>query len=283
MIKEVSVASPDTVMRGVILWGCALSCVAGPARADDAVASGQPSVDDVQKLKQDPISGLKTVYLQNLDLPVGHGVADSFTVQPVWPFRIDDDLKLITYTIIPFQSVPSIAPGIQSGGGMGNVLFNGYFTAAKPDGTFKWGIGPALQLPTRSNPVLGSSALAMGPAGLIYDVFGSLSGGLVVQNLWSVTGPANDAVDLFSTQYFITYNFPDNWYLATNATVTADWRAPSGNRWTVPVGGGFGKTFQISGSDLFYSANVQGFYNAARPNGVGDWEAIVQFQIIFGQ
>ena len=258
-------------------------CLTGPVRADDETSGAQPTVEEIQKLKEDPVSGLRTVFFQNVNLPIGNGTADSFTVQPVWPFGISEDWKLITYTIIPFQAVPSVAPGAPSGRGIGNILFNGYFTPTKTDGTFKWGIGPALQLPTRSDPVLGSGALSAGPAALVFDSFGDLSGGFVVQNLWSMSGPSADAVDLFSAQYFLTYNLPDGWYLETNATITADWKAPSHDRWTVPIGGGAGKTFQISGSGLFYSAGIQGFYNAIRPDGVGDWELIAQFQVIFGQ
>jgi hypothetical protein len=256
-----------------VLAALAMSC--GGAWAD------APTASDINKLKQDPVSGLKTVFFQNVTVPVGGGDADSFSIQPVWPFAVNDDWKLITYTIVPFQFVPSVAPGAAEGSGLGNILFNGFFTPAKSEGSFKWGVGPAVQLPTRTNAALGGTSPAAGPAALVFDTFGDASAGVVVQNLWSLGGSGANQVDLFSVQYFATYNFPNGWYAESNASITADWLAPAGERWTVPVGGGFGKTFQLG--ERFTSAAIQGFYNVERPTGVGDWMLIAQFQVIFGQ
>ena len=41
-------------------------------------------------------------------------------------------------------------------------------------------------------------------------------------------------------QYFINYNMKKGWYLSMSPIVTANWRASSGNAWTVPFGGGVG-------------------------------------------
>jgi hypothetical protein len=44
-------------------------------------------------------------------------------------------------------------------------------------------------------------------------------------------------------QPFANYNFPDHpgRYLTFSPIITADWQADSGNRWTVPLGGGIGQ------------------------------------------
>jgi hypothetical protein len=47
-------------------------------------------------------------------------------------------------------------------------------------------------------------------------------------------------VNLFTLQYFINYNMDDGWYLITAPINTANWKADSDNRWTVPLGGGVG-------------------------------------------
>lgn len=56
-----------------------------------------------------------------------------------------------------------------------------------------------------------------------------------------------------------------------------------GDQLLLPVGGGIGKTFQIGKSGLYYCATAQMFYNAVKPDSIGNWEAMFQFQIIFGQ
>ena len=38
-------------------------------------------------------------------------------------------------------------------------------------------------------------------------------------------------------QPFLNYNFPDGTYLTSSPIITADWKADSGQKYTVPVGG----------------------------------------------
>lgn len=86
---------------------------------------------------------------------------------------------------------------------------------------------------------------------------------------------------MFSAQYVAYCNFPKGWYLESNATITANWLADTDNVWTVPVGGGLGKTLKIG--RFYYSPAIQAFYNAVRPDGMGSWMLIAQLQVIFTQ
>jgi len=61
--------------------------------------------------------------------------------------------------------------------------------------------------------------------------------------------------------------------------ITANWEAESGDRWTVPVGGGVGKVFRIGKQPV--NLNTQVFYNVEKPQWVGDWTWRVQFQLLF--
>ena len=177
------------------------------------------------------------------------------------------------------QSLSAVAPAGDRILGLGNILFNGYITLKKPEGSFVWGVGPSIQLPTRTNPALGSNRVSAGPALLLYDSSGPWAGGVVLQNFWSLGGTGTNRVNNFATQYILYYNFPDGWSFESNATVRANWLAASQNRWLVPLGGGIGKTFQIS--SRFYSASLQGFCNVERPSTIGKWTIIATFQIIF--
>jgi hypothetical protein len=243
--------------------------------------SRQISIEELSKKRQDPVAGLRSIYLQDVVLPLGQGNANSFSVQPVFPFRITRNIKLITYTIIPFQHLPPLVPGDQSQSGMGNILFNGYFSPIEKKGNFSWGFGPAIQLPTRTNAALGSNRVSLGPSGLLYYAGEKISLGVVVQNFWSLGGSGSNQVNLFSCQYIAFYNFNKGWFLLSNTTLQSNWLAEAGQQWFVPVGGGAGKTFQIDKkSKIFYCLDAQFFYNAVRPDIVGNWEAILQFQIV---
>lgn len=250
------------------------------AAQQTAAPPQESSVAEITKLKQNPVGGLRSVYLQNVNAPYGEGIANGFSIQPVWPFSVGQNWKLITYTIIPIQHFPPTAPGANSVNGLGNILFNGFFVPKQHKGIIFSG-GPALQLPTRTDPALGSSRVCLGPTALIYDSIGPAAVGAVVQNYWSLGGSGSNKVNLFSLQYIFAYNITPTTYLQSNATITADWTHEQPDRWTVPVGGGIGKVFKMG--KYYGSPNIQAFYNAARPTAVGAWSVIGQFQIIFSQ
>ena len=67
-------------------------------------------------------------------------------------------------------------------------------------------------------------------------------GGLIAQ-WWPMTD-ANDApkTDVFLFQPFVNYNFGKGYALAFAPTITANWDAPSGKEWTVPLGFGISRT-----------------------------------------
>ncbi len=242
----------------------------------------KPTLDEVNKEKQNPVGGIKSVFLQDVVLPMDEGNANSFSIQPIFPVRLGRKWKMNTYTIIPFQSIPPLYKGGSSASGLGNILFNGFIRPAeKKKSPFVWGLGPAIQLPTRTDPALGSNRVSLGPALLAYVNGAKTSAGVVAQNFWSLGGEGINKVNLFSTQYIFYHNFPKGWYFESNGTITANWLAEEPDVWTVPIGGGPGKTFQIGKSKYYYSAALQGFYNAAKPEIVGDWMIVAQFQIIF--
>ena len=61
--------------------------------------------------------------------------------------------------------------------------------------------------------------------------------------------------------------------------MTANWNANNSEQWIVPFGGGIGKVFKLG--KLPISVNAQGYYNAVKPDGWGDWQMRVQLQLMF--
>ena len=85
-------------------------------------------------------------------------------------------------------------------------------------------------------------------------------------------------MNVFSWQYFVNYNLNNGWYLTSSPIITANWEADSDDRWTVPIGGGFGRVFRVGRQPI--NASVQGFYNIEEPDNIGpEWSvrAVVQF------
>jgi hypothetical protein len=71
-----------------------------------------------------------------------------------------------------------------------------------------------------------------------------------------------------------------DWFFISNWTASADWEAPSNDRWTVPIGGGFGKQFKIGQQQ--FQAYAQAGYNIVRPDDEqASWRGIVVFNWVF--
>jgi len=154
---------------------------------------------------------------------------------------------------------------------MGDIQFSGFLSPAKPKGAI-WGVGPVVQLPTNTNDRLGNDHWGLGPSFVTLHtekgdpwVYGALA-----NNIWSV-GPGNDPdYNNFLLQPFVNYNLPKGLYLTSSPAITADWKADSDDRWTVPIGGGIGKIFRIGKQAV--NAQAQAFYNVVSPDdGGGDW------------
>jgi len=103
--------------------------------------------------------------------------------------------------------------------------------------------------------------------------------GALVNNLWPVAGDSDTPnIIQFLLQPFINYNLPHGWYLVSAPILTANWKNESGNRWLVPLGGGFGKIFRVGAQP--FNAQVQGFWNAEKPRGGPDTSLRLQIQML---
>ena len=83
----------------------------------------------------------------------------------------------------------------------------------------------------------------------------------------------------FLLQWFVNYNMKKGWYLTTSPIITANWRASSGNVWTVPFGGGVGRIMKLGFQPVNISAQFYG--NAVYPSGSSPWAMRLQFAFLF--
>ena len=238
--------------------------------------------DDLAKKSQNPVSNMISVPFQNnINFNIGpyDRTQNVLNIQPVYPITLSENLNLITRTIIPFISQP--IGESDSKFGIGDINFTAFFSPADP-GKVIWGLGPTFFLPTASDASLGSEKWSVGPALVVLTMPGSWVIGLLANNVWSFAGNEERSdVNQMLLQYFINYNLPDGWYLTSAPVITANWKAESGQQWTVPFGGGFGKIFKIGSQPL--NAQVQAFANVVKPDNGADWSLRLQLQFLFPQ
>ena len=67
--------------------------------------------------------------------------------------------------------------------------------------------------------------------------------------------------------------------MSTAPVITADWKANSDDRWTVPLGGGVGKIVRFGKLPVNFQA--QAFYNVEKPQNGADCTLRLQAQLMF--
>jgi hypothetical protein len=261
----------------VLMWLCGLF-VFSSAVSDELV---EEDAEALAKKAQNPISTMISLPLQNntdFDFGPEEGTLNTLNVQPVWPFEISENWNLVTRTIFPLISQPGLAPGQGRENGLGDVNFTG-FLSPKDAGKWIWGVGPTVILPTSTDDRLGKGEWGAGVSVVVLTMPGKWVVGSLFSNVWDISASTGNEINFFTWQYFVNYNLSNGWYLTTSPVITADWEADSGQRWTVPVGGGVGKIFRVGKQAL--NAQVQAYYNVEKPDIKGDWSMRLQLQFMF--
>ena len=239
----------------------------------------QQSAEDLAKATQNPVADLISVPIQN-NINFGVGPKDNVqnltNVQPVIPISAGDRFNVITRTVIPIVSNPTIEPGDTRKSGLGDTTFTAWLSPK--GGDFVWGIGPVINFPTATDNQLGNKRWAMGPSVVFVATPGDWVMGSLFSNIWDVGGYGNNDTNIFTWQYFVNYNFPD-FYLTTSPIITADWENSRDDTWTVPFGGGIGKLWKLGGPPI--NTQLQAFYNVEKPPGAAEWQLRLQVQMLF--
>jgi hypothetical protein len=249
-----------------------------------APAWAEMSAEELAKLAQNPVGNLISVPFQNnTNLNVGplKGTQNVMNIQPVVPVSVNDEWNVITRTIIPVINNPAFATGDERINGVGDIQFTAFLSPAQP-GNWIWGAGAVTQLPTNTNTTLGNNNWGLGPAFvLLHTEKGNpWVYGMLVNNIWSVTSDhQGGAYNNGLFQYFINYNLPSGAYLTTSPINTVNWKAASGQQWTVPLGGGVGKIFHFG--KLPVNMQVGAYYNVVRPDYGPNWQIRAQMQFMF--
>jgi hypothetical protein len=259
--------------RAVVLLSIAATlCAANTARGEES--------EDLAKQIQNPLANLVTLPLQ-ANYNTGFGSDDrlmfNLNIQPVVPFP-GKTWNIISRTIIPVNSVPQGAT--DSTFGLGDTSLSLFWSPAKASKLI-WGVGPAFLLPTASNPeILGTDKWSLGPTGVIFYETGPWTMGIVASNVWSIAGnDQRENVNLLTAQYFFNFNFGKGWALGTAPIVTANWKADSGDRWTIPWGLNASKLMRFGDRPVNL---LLGYYdNATRPDGAAERQFRVQINFLF--
>ena len=233
---------------------------------------------DLAKQSANPIASLITLPLQfNFNQGLGEFDRSQFilNIEPVLPVELSSSVTMINRIIIPIINQPDVSSESGSTFGIGNTNYTAFFTPAHP-GSIIWGIGPSFTIPSISSTDLGGTDFGVGASVVVLGMPGEWVLGFLANNIWSYL---DSNLNSFLFQYFITFLFKGGWYINTTPTLTANWNAEEGERWTIPFGMGGGKVTHIGKQHIKFM--VGAYYYTSKPTNGPEWLLQLQLFLLF--
>lgn len=242
---------------------------------------------DLRAAVQNPISSLVSLPFKfTFDYGAANGDGTILNIQPVYPVT-KGKWNYVSRLILPIASVdgpistpenPNPGPG-DGADGLGDTNYSLYMSPVKY-GKWIWGAGPSLMIPTATNDQLGSGKWSLGATAVALTQPDWGSYGILGRQVWSVAGDDDRAdVSQLLVEPFVNYNLDKGWFLLTDIIITANWEAPSNQRWTVPLGGGVGRIYKIGKQAV--NNRIEVYYNVEKPDSAPDWFWSFTFQFLF--
>jgi hypothetical protein len=196
---------------------------------------GNDDLAALAKQVRNPVSSLARVYFRSsLDFALAadrEGWRYTMELEPVIPFRLNEDWNLISRTSLPLIKQDGISASTEQTG-LGDLL-QSVFISPNKIRPFFWGAGAALLIPTASDKLLGSGKLGLGPSLVVGGQQGGWSYGALARHIWSVAGHI-DRPDVRSTfvQPFVAYTTKSAWTFSLDTESSYDW---VGKQASVPI------------------------------------------------
>lgn len=275
---------PLVVAFGLFVAGLVTSQAFSQQSAETA-SSGQQGTSasdaEIAKQLQNPLANLISVPFQsNLDFgggPDDDGFRYLLNIQPVIPFKLNDDWNLITRTIIPLVNQQDLV-GTTSQSGLGDITQTFYFSPTRP-GSLIWGVGPVLLYPTATDDLLGTEKWGAGPSIVLLKQANGWTKWILANHIWSFAGD-DERQDINQTYANpgIAYQTKSLTTYVLQAEPVYDWEREQG---TVPVM--IGVTQLIKIGRLPVQIGLQVRYYAETPDGGPDWGLRIPITFVFPQ
>lgn len=236
---------------------------------------GQESDEPAAETKKERFFALPVEL--DADSGASNGDATILRIAPLYGLGTLRKMDIIHIDLITLADAPGGVPGRPGNPnpepgarvfGLGDLVHASFFTP-RTSGKFTWGAGFMLSIPIATDGRLGSGKWSAGPSFRFTYRTGPWNIGAFGGQTWSFAGDEerNDVSQLIM-RGTIRRQLPNKWFFVSAPIITANWKA-SGQKWLVPVGGGFGKVLNIHSNPWAFT--LQGYYNAIKPVGAPNW------------
>jgi len=265
-------------MMGILLG----IMIASTSHAQEA--GGAPDLEEINRQLNNPLTSIWSLVFRNTtSILDGDAVENSQTsnllnFQPVLPIPVGEGLININRPVVPLVTSPTFnseTGAIEHTTGLGDIVLLSMLGPSATRG-FIWGLGPSFVIPTATDDALGKHKWQAGPAGVGLYMSNDWVLGVLAQQWWSFAGSdAYSETSTLSAQYFIWRVIPGAWQIGMSPVVLVDWKAESGNKVTLPVGLGVGKTVKLGKMPFKMIFEVE--YAVIRPDDLGQtWNFVIQ-------
>ena len=246
-----------------------------PASATGKAPEGnEQSASELNKQLSNPVTSLWSLAFQFNNYRLENGEWNyNLQFQPVLPVGLTKDLNLITRPVIPlYNSVPhETAPGeFERTTGFGDMIL---LELLSPANSGKWilGVGPTFIFPTASSTFTGQGKWQAGPALVVGYLTDKFILGAFPQQWWSFAGDSSRPdTSQMNLQPIAAWFLGEGWSVGYSGNILANWKATSGNVWTVPIGVAVGKVVKLG--RLPVKIQLAGQYMPIHPDNVGqEW------------
>jgi hypothetical protein len=250
-------------------------------------AETDPAIPNIvmARMVENPVSGITRVPVVSaapFGIPPNNRDGFAFVLAPILPVLFRGGWSIVTRTVIPVLLTVPVGTERVTGFGeitsevLGHKMFKG-----RKDQVYDVAWGPFVGFPSASDDFLGTGRWRLGPEVVLSLAAREWVTVLVARNEWSVGTKSNRAdVNRLVLDYLLFYNLPKLFYLVYEPTITADWEASRGDRWTLPVGLGFGRHHLIPKRPrLAITTRFSGLYNAVRTDRDAKWQLL--FTLVF--
>jgi hypothetical protein len=190
--------------------------------------------------------------------------------QPVLPIGLTQDLNLITRPVIQvYNNVPvTNAEGQETRATAFGDWVQLELVSPVHSGNWLLGFGPSFIFPTATSYFTGQGKWQAGPAVVVAYMTKKFILGAFPQQWWSFAGDASrPGTNQMNLQPIASLFFEGGWNVGYSGNILVDWKAPSNNRWTVPIGLGAGKVVKFG--RLPVKIQLAGQYMVTQPEPVG--------------
>ena len=194
------------------------------------------------------------------------------------PVSLTKDLNLITRPVIPLYNIvphETASGQFETSAGLGDMIL---LTMLSPANAGPWilGAGPTFIFPTATSTFTGQGKWQAGPGVVAGYLTHRFIVGLFPQQWFSIGGDSDrPATSQLNLQPFAALFFGDGWNVGYSGNILANWKAPAGDVWTVPVGAEIGKVVKLGRLPVKFDLALQ--YMPVHPRDGQQWN--IQFEV----